>query len=59
MEIEKAFVEHLAKYGKVMTDKKEVQKKYEIFRNNYLMIKTHNEKPGVTFKMALNEFADA
>ena len=57
-EMERAFVDHLAKYGKVMTDKKEVQKRYQVFRENYAMIKAHNEKPGVTFKMALNQFAD-
>ena len=57
-EIERAFVEHIAKYGRVMTDKKDVQKRFEIFRKNYVTIMTHNEKAGVTFKMGINEFAD-
>jgi len=57
-EIERAFVEHLAKYGRMMTEKKDVQKRFEIFRKNYVTIKAHNEKPGVTFKMGINEFAD-
>lgn len=57
-EIEEAFVQYIAKYGKTYATKAEVTRRYENFARSYKMIEKHSKEEGSTFKMALNQFAD-
>ena len=56
--IERAFIDHIARYGKTFATKEEVSTRFQLFKSRYLMVQEHNQRPEATFKMALNEGAD-
>lgn len=58
-EIEREFVNFIAKYGKSYASKSEVPQRFELFAQNYMLIKEHNAKgEAVTFTMAMNHMGD-
>ncbi|TNV77535.1 hypothetical protein FGO68_gene10384 [Halteria grandinella] len=57
-EIEVAFLQFLAKYGKSYASKAEHSERFETFMKTYNMVQSHNSKQGVTSKLAINKFAD-
>ncbi len=57
-EIEKAFIQFIAKYGRSYASKAEVPQRYEVFKATYKMIEEHNAREDVSFKMGVNQFAD-
>ena len=53
-EIESAFIQFIAKYGKSYASKSEVPSRFENFSKIYKMIKAHNSKPDATSTMEIN-----
>ena len=47
-----------AKYSKQYVNAKEEQKRFGIFKENFAFINTHNKRNDVTYKVAVNGFAD-
>ena len=50
-EIESEFVQFIAKYGKSYSSKSEIPARYQIFKDRYLLVQSHNSKIGVTSKL--------
>ena len=44
IEVEQAFIQYIAKYGKSYSSKEETLKRFEAFSENFKMIQAHNEK---------------
>lgn len=57
-EIEEAFVQYIAKYGKTYASKEEVTKRFDNFARSYKIIQNHNHGSERSFQMELNQFAD-
>ena len=57
-EIQHAFIQFIAKYGRSYGSKEELPLRYELFSKTYKMVKTHNALENTSFKMELNKFAD-
>jgi hypothetical protein len=57
-EIEAAFIQFVAKYGKSYAAKGEVASRFENFARAYKMVKEHNLKEDATSTMEINQFAD-
>ena len=58
VEIEQAFVQYIAKYGKSYSSKNELPLRFEAFSDSYKLVQAHNAKSQSIFKMELNQFAD-
>lgn len=63
MEIEQAYISFLARYQKAYTSNgKTLISKFKIFKDNYMMVKEHNEKHATgskyAFEMEINQYAD-
>jgi hypothetical protein len=58
VEIEQAFVQYIAKYGKSYSSKDELPKRFEAFTDSYNLVKAHNSRSDSLFQMELNKFAD-
>jgi hypothetical protein len=58
LEIENAFIQFIATYGKNYAGKGEVATRFENFAKTYKMVKAHNLKEDATSKMEINWFAD-
>ena len=58
LEIENAFIQFIATYGKNYAGKGEVATRFENFAKTYKMVKAHNLKEDSTSKMEINWFAD-
>jgi C1A family cysteine protease len=58
IEIEQAFIQYIAKYGKSYASKDEIPERFQIFSENYKLVQAHNANPNALFKMELNRFAD-
>ena len=59
VEIEQAFIQYIAKYGKSYSSKDEIPLRFEAFSESYNLIKAHNSRSDRLFKMEMNRFADA
>lgn len=57
-EIEEAFVQYIAKYGKTYASKEEVTKRFGNFARSYKIIQNYNHGNERSFQMELNQFAD-
>lgn len=57
-EVEQAFIQHIALYGKSYTSKSEYPFRFELFAKNFKMVQEHNSKPQSMYKMGLSKFAD-
>ena len=57
-EIEVAFINHIAKYQRSYASKAELPRRFQLFKKNFIKVKTHNTKPNALFEMELNQFAD-
>ena len=55
-EVETAYVEYLAKYGKQLASREAMPNSIENFAKNYEMVKKHNSNPDRLFDMELNQF---
>jgi hypothetical protein len=53
-EIEEAFVQYIAKYGKTYASKEEVTKRFDNFARSYKIIQKHNQGSQRSFQMELN-----
>ena len=54
-DIEKAFIDFIAKYGRSYASKTELPARYEAFKQNYLTIQNHNSKGSKhIFSLAIN-----
>lgn len=53
-EIEHAYVEFIAKYGRSFTSKEQLPRAFSAFSKNYKLVKEHNARIDVTFKMTIN-----
>jgi len=53
-EIEEAFVQYIAKYGKTYASKEEVTKRFDNFARSYEIIQKHNQGSQRSFEMELN-----
>jgi hypothetical protein len=53
-EIEEAFIQYIAKYGKTYASKQEVTKRYSNFAKWYLLVQEHNQSEDKTYEMELN-----
>ncbi len=53
-EIEEAFVQYIAKYGKTYASKEEVTKRFDNFARSYKIIQKHNQGSQRSFEMELN-----
>lgn len=58
LEIENAFIQFIATYGKNYAGKGEVATRFENFAKTYKMVKAHNLKEDATSKMEINWLAD-
>jgi hypothetical protein len=54
IEVEQAYVEFLAKYGKTYSSKTELTTNFDYFAKNYELVKAHNSRPDRLFTMELN-----
>jgi len=57
-EVEQAYIEHLAKYGKQFAMRNDVPNSFKNFANNYELVKKNNANPNRLCEMELNEFSD-
>lgn len=57
-EVEEAFIQYLAEYGKSYASKDAIPRRFEIFSRNYEMIQRHNSNPESLYKMGLNPYSD-
>lgn len=57
-EVEQAFIQFIAKYGRSYASKHELPERFKIFQKNYETIMAHNTRSDVSFKMGVNQFAD-
>ena len=57
-EAQHAFMQHLVRYGKSYSSKKELTRRFNLFKANFEMVKAHNAKPSVMYKMGLNVLSD-
>jgi hypothetical protein len=57
-EIEEAFVQYIARYGKTYASKEEVTKRFDNFAKSYKIVQKHNQGTERSFEMELNQFAD-
>jgi|LauGreDrversion4_2_1035121.scaffolds.fasta_scaffold271469_1 hypothetical protein len=59
-EVEQAYLEHLAKYGKQFgaRSNNDIPNSFQNFAKNYEIVKKHNSKADRMFDMELNQFAD-
>ncbi|KAI3495352.1 hypothetical protein L1887_37675 [Cichorium endivia] len=48
----------MAHHGRVYTDEKEKQLRFQIFKNNVAFIEAHNGRPDQSYTLEVNEFAD-
>jgi len=55
--IEERYLDFMVNYPKQYTVE-EAARRYEIFKDNVRKIDEHNSKPGVSFQMGINEYAD-
>jgi hypothetical protein len=53
-EIEGAFVQYIAKYGKTYASKEEVTNRFDNFARSYKIIQKHNQGSQRSFEMELN-----
>ena len=51
-------MEHLVRYGKSYSSKEELARRFELFKRNFEMVKAHNARAGVMYKMGLNSLSD-
>ena len=51
-------MQYIAKYGKTYASKEEYPQRFETFKQNYQMVKSHNLKKDVSFQMSLNQYSD-
>lgn len=58
IEIEQAFIQYIAKYGKSYSSKDEIPKRFESFAENFRIVQAHNANPNALYQMELNQFAD-
>ena len=57
-EIEQAYVEYLAKYGKQFANRNDIPNGIKNFAKSYELVKAHNAKADRLYDMELNQFAD-
>ena len=57
-EKQQAFVQFIAKYGKTYASKTDMGTRFEIFSENYDVIKQHNSQENEAYKMGVNQFTD-
>jgi hypothetical protein len=57
-EVEQAYVEYLAKYGKQLAMRKDYPPRFENFAKNYEIVKKNNANPNRLCEMELNEFSE-
>jgi hypothetical protein len=57
-EVEQAYVEYLAKYGKQFASRNDIPTSMEKFAKNYEIVKKHNAKTDRLYDMEMNLFAD-
>ncbi len=57
-EIERAFVNFLARHGRAYRSKEEHARRLEIFRGTYEMVQRHNARAEATSVLEINRFAD-
>jgi len=57
-ELEREFVNFIAKYGKSYSSKEDIPKRFATFSERYIKIKEHNSRSDAVSKMAINHFAD-
>jgi hypothetical protein len=57
-EVEQAYLEYLAKYGKQYANRNEFPPLFENFAKNFEIVKKHNAKADRLYDMELNQFSD-
>lgn len=57
-EIQRAWQDFVAKYGRVFHSVQEESRRFEIFEKNYMFIKSENAVKGRNFTLVVNGFAD-
>jgi flagellar biosynthesis/type III secretory pathway chaperone len=57
-EIEKAFIQYIARYGKSYSSKAEIPNRFQKFAKTYRMVQQHNSKNERSFEMEINQWAD-
>jgi hypothetical protein len=57
-EVEQAYLEYLAKYGKQYANRNDVPTHFENFAKSYEIVKRHNAKADRLYDMELNQFSD-
>jgi len=57
-EIEEAFIQYIARYGKTYASKEEVSRRFNNFARSYNLVQMHNQQEDNSFKLELNQFAD-
>ena len=57
-EIELAFIQYIARYGKTYASKEEVSRRFNNFARSYNLVQMHNQQEDNSFKLELNQFAD-
>lgn len=53
-EVEEAFVQYIARYGKAYASKEEVTKRFDNFIRSYRIVQMHNQGGEKSFEMELN-----
>jgi hypothetical protein len=51
-------VQFIAKYGKTYASKTDMGTRFDIFSENYDIIKQHNSQENEAYKMGVNQFTD-
>jgi hypothetical protein len=49
IEIEQAFIQYIAKYGKSYSSKDEIPKRFESFAENFRIVQAHNANPNALY----------
>ena len=57
-DVEVAFVQFIAKYGKSYGSKNDLDMRFENFKRAYNLINEHNSQADIAYSMAINKFAD-
>ena len=57
-EIEEAFIQYIARYGKTYASKEEVSRRFNNFARSYNLVQMHDQQEDNSFKLELNQFAD-
>jgi len=57
-EIELAFIQYIARYGKTYASKEEVSRRFINFARSYKLVQMHNQQEDNSFKLELNQFAE-